>query len=263
LEIAFLALALIFYTTGVVFSFFGTTRDSPRLHRLSAAVLSVAWAFHLGAILRRGWTDGAPPLANTAEFLMVLGWVVLTLHLLVWLRWRVDIAGLVLPPLAELMVIVSIGLAPGASAPEPYSATPWWFVVHTGASTLGLAALGVAFAMSLIFLVQDRALKSKRSFRLLERLPSLDTCDRIGQDAILWGFPLLTLGIVTGFVRTMTIYGKLWMASPKQVFPLVAWVLFALLIYFRTARGIRGRKSAYVTIAAFLIGLLTIVGIAR
>ena len=263
MEIAFLALALLFYTTGVLFSFFGTTRDSARLHRLSAGVLTAAWAFHLLAIVRRGWVIGGVPLANTAEFLLVLGWVVLTFHLLVWFRWRVDIAGLVLPPLAQLMVIASIGLVPSSSAPEPYSATPWWFVVHTGASTLGLAALGVAFAMSLIFLVQDRALKSKSSFRLLERLPSLETCDRIGQDAILWGFPLLTLGIVTGFVRTMAVYGKLWIASPKQIFPLVAWVLFAMLIYSRLARGIRGRKSAYVTIAAFLIGLLTIVGIAR
>jgi ABC-type uncharacterized transport system permease subunit len=263
LEILFLALALLFYTTGVLCSFFGTTRDSARLHRLSAGVLTVAWGFHLGAIVLRGISAGGVPLANTAEFLMVLGWVVLTLHLLVWLRWRVDIAGLVLPPLAELMVIASIGLVPVTSAPEPYSASPWWFVAHTGASTLGLAALGVAFAMSLIFLVQDRALKSKSSFRLLERLPSLETCDRIGQDAILWGFPLLTLGIVTGFVRTMAVYGKLWIGSPKQIFPLVAWALFALLIYSRLARGIRGRKSAYVTIAAFLIGLLTIVGIAR
>jgi ABC-type uncharacterized transport system permease subunit len=263
LEIAILAPALLFYTIGILFSFFGTTRDSARLYRLSAASLTAAWVFHLVAIVRLGWVSGGVPLANTGEFLLALGWVVLTLHLLVWLRWRVDIAGLVLPPLAQLMVIASIGLAEGSSAPEPHGATSWWFVVHTGASTLGLAALGVAFAMSLIFIVQDRALKSKSSFGLLERLPSLETCDRIGQDAILWGFPLLTLGIVTGFVRSMAVYGTLWIASPKQIFPLVAWVLFALLIYTRLARGIRGRKSAYVTIAAFLIGLLTIVGIAR
>jgi ABC-type uncharacterized transport system permease subunit len=226
-------------------------------------VLGVAWVLHLLVMVRRAWTAGGAPLGNTTEFLLVLGWVVLTLHLLVWFRWRVDIAGLVLPPLAELMVIVAIGLIPGSSAPEPYGTTPWWFTVHTGASTLGLAAFGVAFAMSLIFLVQDRALKSKSSFRLLERLPSLETCDRIGQDAILWGFPLLTLGIVTGFVRSTAVHGTMWVANPKQIFPLVAWVLFALLIYSRLARGIRGRKSAYVTIAAFLIGLLTVVGIAR
>jgi ABC-type transport system involved in cytochrome c biogenesis permease subunit len=133
LEIALLALALLLYTTGVLCSFFGTTRDAPRLHRLSAAALSVAWGFHLAAIVVRGVRSGGIPLANSAEFLMVFGWVVLTFHLLVWFRWKVDIAGLVLPPLAELMVIASIGLVPVTSAPEPYSATPWWFVAHTGA----------------------------------------------------------------------------------------------------------------------------------
>ena len=185
------------------------------------------------------------------------------LTVLVWLRWRVGIAGLVLPPLAALLVIVAIGLFQGASTPEPYGTMPWWFAVHAVASTLGLAALGVAFAMSLIFLVQDRALKAKTSFRLLERLPSLSTCDRVGHEAILWGFPMLTLGIVTGVVRNVTEHGRLWVASPKQVFPLVAWVLFALLVYTRLSGRYRGRKSAWVTIAAFLICLMTVIGIAR
>lgn len=263
MEFAVLILALLSYTAGVVLSFFGATRKAPRLYRFSAGVLTAAWAFHLVAILQRGAIAGGVPLRNEAEFLLVLGWVVLSLHLIVWLRWRIGIAGLVLPPLAALLLIVAIGLFPGTSHPEPYAATPWWFKVHTGASTLGLAALGVAFAMSLIFLVQDRALKTKTSFRLLQRLPSLSTCDRVGHEAILWGFPLLTLGIVTGFVRNITEHGTLWVASAKQVFPLVAWVLFALLVYTRISGRYRGRKSAWVTIAAFLICLMTVIGIAR
>jgi len=262
-EIAVLTLALLFYTVGVVLSFFGFTRKAPRLHRFSAGILTGAWAFHLVAILQRGWAEGGLPLSNAAEFLLVLGWAVLSLYLLIWLRWRVDIAGLVLPPLAALMVISAIGLFRGSSGPVPYSASPWWFVIHTTASTIGLAALGVSFAMSLIFLVQDRALKAKTSFRLLERLPSLDTCDRIGHDALLWGFPLLTLGIVTGFVRIFTARDHLGVSSPKELFPVVAWILFAVLLFARLSVGYRGRRSAWVTIAAFLICLMTVIGIAR
>lgn len=263
MEGVLIALALLFYLVGILLSFIGTARRRPGLHPISTAMLGAAWIVHLAALVWRGWDTGQLPLSNNAEFLLCLGWVVLTFYLVIWIGWRVHAAGLVLPPLAALAAVISLGLLPGAHETSPYSATHGWFVIHTIAATLGLAALGVAFAMSLIFILQHRALKAKRSIRLLERLPSLRTCDRIGYGAILSGFPLLTLGIVTGFVRNLTAHHQVWIPSAKQVFPLAAWLMFGLLLYARLVRGYHGPRSAYVTIAGFIIGLMTILGIAR
>jgi ABC-type uncharacterized transport system permease subunit len=135
-----------------------------------------------------------------------------------------------------------------------------WFVVHTTLATLGMAGLCVAFGMSLIYLLQDSALKSKRALRVLEILPSLEVCDRIGYHALLWGFPLLTLGIATGAFWSASVHDRFWTGGAKQTFPVLAWIVFAALLYFRLAKGFRGRKSAYVTIAGFALGLLTLLG---
>ncbi len=259
-----LPLALIAYFNGIFLALPATLNRSRAAQRGSAASLGVAWLLHLGAIVYQGYHTGRFPLNSAGEYLLALGWVVLTLYLLVMARWKLHQAGLVLPPLAALMALAGL-LLPTEALTLPASQARGWFTFHVSISMLGVAALCVAFAMSLIYLVQDRALKSKRAPRILERLPSLDTCDRIGYHAVLWGFPLLTLGIATGTVLTYALYHVLW---PRHLtlmvlFSLFAWLVLAVLLFARLVRGFRGRRSAYLTIAGVVLGLLTVIGMTR
>ena len=154
-------------------------------------------------------------------------------------------------------------LIPARQVVLPASQQRGWFGFHVGISVLGMGALCLAFAMALIYLMQDHALKAKRAPKVMERLPSLAVCDRIGYHAVLWGFPLLTVGILTGQVVLWAKYGTVWMGGAKQIFPILAWVVLAALLYARLVRGFRGRKSAYLTIAGFALGLLTVLGMSR
>jgi ABC-type uncharacterized transport system permease subunit len=261
-ELALLSLALVGYLAGTALSVVGMVRGSARATRGSNFAWGIAWIVHVAALVYRGWMAGGFPMSNSGEFLLALGWGVMALYFLVWLKWRIGAAGLVLAPLAAVMVAASIGVVPGATQPIAHG-TRGLFVFHTTAAMLGLAALGLAFAMSLIYLVQDRTLKSKQSFAMLDRLPSLEASDRIGHQALLLGFPLLTLGIVTGMIWNLITHNAIWTGSPKEIFPTLAWILFALLLVARSVWGYRGRRAAYLTIAGFALGLLTILGIAR
>jgi len=254
-----LPLALIAYFLGIFLAIVGSRIRGRGYARMSAALLTVAWGFHLAAIVHAAVETGRFPMANVAEYLLVLSWVILSFHLFLWFRARIQAAGLVLPPLAALLALGALVL-PAPTVALPSEHRQGWFIFHTTVATLGMAALCVAFAMSLIYLVQDRALKSKKASRLLDVLPSLETCDRIGYHALLWGFPLLTLGIATGAVWNASVHHTFWIRGAKGVFPALAWVVFALLLYARLVRGFRGRKSAYLTIAGFTLGLLTVLG---
>lgn len=254
--------ALVAYIVGILLAMLGTLGPSGPACRGAQGVLAVAWLFHLAAIVRQGVAQGRFPLSNSTEYLLVLGWVILTFYLVVWLRWRVDAAGLILPPLAALMSLATL-LVPARDRAAGEAHQQAWLILHTSLSTLGMAALCVAFAMSLMYLVQDRWLKSKRRVALLDRLPALDTCDRIGYQALLWGFPLLTLGILLGLIGSYRTYGLLWTQGTKEGFALLAWAVLAVLLYARRARGFRGRRSAYVTIAGFALGLAAVVGMTR
>jgi hypothetical protein len=98
------------------------------------------------------------------------------------------------------MVLSAFLFSAGKSQDYPLQ-TQGWFVFHTSIATAGVAALAVSFAMSLLFLVKERALKTKRSLRVLEMLPTLEALDRLGFQALLYGFPLLTLARIIHELR--------------------------------------------------------------
>ncbi len=229
------------------------------LGAIAGWVFAAGWALHLGAVVGKGVSAGRLPLANLPEYLLVLGWVVLGLHLLVWFRSRIAASALVLAPLAFLMGLAAL-LWPARPGELPPAQQHGLFLAHTTLSTLGMASVAVAFAMSLIYLAQDRALKAKNRPRLLDFLPSLDRSDRIGHLALFWGFPLLTLGILTGALWSAEVHHRFWVGGPKQTFPVLAWIVLGIVLYVRVVQGLRGRRFAYLTIAGFTLGLLTVLG---
>lgn len=225
-------------------------------------MLAAAWAGELMTLIVLGVSAGAFPLRNGPEYLLGLGWFVLTLHLILWFRPQVHAAALVLPPVALLLAVFAIVLSVGRPDDGGLT-TQGWFVLHTSISTAGVGALAVSFAMSLLFLVKERALKSKRSLRVLEMLPTLEALDRLGFQSLLYGFPLLTLGIATGMIYSSTEHGHLWIWGVKEIFPVIAWTVFAVLLWGRFARRLAGRRSAILAIAGFAFALLTFVGMVR
>jgi len=250
------------HVAGVVLAAFGELRHRAGVSRWGAFVLLAAWAGELITLIARGVKAEAFPLRSGPEYLLVLGWFVLTLHLDLWFRLRVRAAALVLPPISGLMVLAAYLFLAQAPQAQPLQAQGW-FVFHTSIATAGVAALAVSFAMSLLFLVKERALKSKRSLRVLEMLPTLEALDRLGFQALLYGFPLLTLGIATGMVYSAEVHNRVWIWGPKEIFPVIAWAVFGGILWARFARGVRGRRSAILAIAGFAFALLTFVGMVR
>jgi len=250
--------ALAGYVLGVVLAAVGTVQRSRLADRTASLVFALSWLVHSAAILRIGIEAGRIPLTNGFEYLVVLGWAISGLYLYIAARHQVPVIGLVLPPLAALAVAgalaVSHPIVKDADGPGG------WFLFHTSISTLGMAILGVAFGMSVLYLAQDHALKSRSTPGLLQRLPALEECDRIGLQALIVGFVLFTLGIGTGIVINAGRHSELFSGGAKQIFPLLAWVVFLIVLVARTWLGYRGRKSALLTIAGFLLGLATVAG---
>jgi len=255
-----LGIALAVQAVGVALATLGELRRRAALANAGAAFLAVAWALELAGVAV-SVASGAIPLRNGPEYMLTLGFLVLTLHLALWFRSRISAAALVLPAVSELMLLVGFALQGGREVGT--MPTRGWFVFHTTIATMGVAALAVAFAMSLLFLVKERALKEKRSLAVLERLPALESLDRLGFQALLYGFPLLTLGIATGMVYSAAIHDRIWLWGLKEIFPVLAWIVFAIILWARFAGGVRGRRSAILVIAGFALALLTFVGMVR
>jgi ABC-type transport system involved in cytochrome c biogenesis permease subunit len=106
-----------------------------------------------------------------------------------------------------------------------------------------------------MYLLQEYQLKNKKSSALGSRFPSLETLDRLNYIFLVWGFPLMTLGILTGSLWARINWGDYWSWEPRQISSALIWLLYGALLQARMARGWRGRKAALLTIVGFVVVL--------
>jgi ABC-type uncharacterized transport system permease subunit len=192
------------------------------------------------------------------QVLSFLSVVAVLIYLIgVW-RYRLHVLGVVMLPLALVMHLFS-GWVPAHALPMSQELRDPLMWLHIVISTLGVGALFLTFTFSVIYLIQERALKEKRSGRFFLPLPSLTTCDRVLYVSLVVGFILLTVGLALAAVWSSNFQRTLW-ENQREVLALISWVIFGLVLYARLVRGWRGRKMAVLAIAGFVAVMLRILG---
>lgn len=84
--------------------------------------------------------------------------------------------------------------------------------------------------------------------------------DEVGYRSIAVGFPLLTIGIITGALWANHAWGTYWSWDPKESMALVTWLSYAVYIHLRVHRECSAEKLSLVAIAGMLLTLLTYLG---
>jgi ABC-type transport system involved in cytochrome c biogenesis permease subunit len=125
----------------------------------------------------------------------------------------------------------------------------------------GLALLGVAGVAGGFFLVEHRRLKSKRPIVRGFRLPSLEALDQVNRVSLAIGFPLLTLGVITGMVWLLRFNGSAWQGSGHETWTAVAWGIYAGLTAARFAGNQGARQAAASAVVGFAFLLFAVVGV--
>lgn len=132
--------------------------------------------------------------------------------------------------------------------------------IHIGVNVLGIAAFALAFGFSIAYVVQERQLRQKKLGGLFQRLPSLDTLDTLAFRMVIVGFPLLTLGVVTGTLWAVRLDPDAPPIGATQTMGLLEWALFAAVLLLRAVAGWRGRRAAIGTMLGFLVACAVLFG---
>lgn len=197
---------------------------------------------------------GFPALAQTPATQSFYGWLMVGVYLTVQLKYRLPILGCFVAPVAFLMALRSVALGdPGLETPP--ALLTHWLPLHVTLALLGNAVFALAFAVSVVYLLLRRQLKNKRVAGWSRALPALETLDRLNKVFLVWGFPFMTLGILTGSVWAHAHWGAWWSWDPRQITSALTWSLYGILLHGRLTAGWRGRKAAVWTITGFLIVL--------
>lgn len=233
-----------------------------RLLGAAQAVIIAGFAFHTATIALRWIAAGRTPATSFHESLTLFSWIMVALFLLLVVKYKQRVLGAFVAPFA-LLLIITASLLPGEIVPLAPVLESYWLPVHVILAFLGNAFFALAFFLGVMYIIQDKYLKSRKLKGLYFVLPSLDTLDELNYKCLQYGFPLLTAAIITGAIWSEYAVGSYWEWKHRQVWSLITWFLYAALLHGRLTAGWRGRKAAILSGVAFitLIGSFIIINI--
>src|SRR5579862_5516915 len=223
----------------------------------AAAALGAGAAFHALDLASRGIQSGNFPVANFAESLSFLAWLIALIGLVLIVRSRMAIIGAIVGPFITVATLAAVMTMQTSRIVLPESLRSVWLPIHVTLACLGCSMFVLASAVSIIYLVYESKLKAKRVMRPQDGdVPSLEKLDRINYRLLVWGFVMLSLAIVSGAIWADATWGHFWNWEPEASWSLVIWILYAGLLESRLTVGWRGRRAATLTIvlASVLVG---------
>ena len=253
-------LALTCYFAVTIIGIVGLFKGSKESSHLMLIVTGCGFLLHTASIVYRYFDAGHLPITSMHEAASFFVWCIVLIFFFLEYSYKIGILGSFILPIVFILMLSSSVLPRGIRPLSPVLQS-YWLGIHTFLAFLGNAAFAVAFGIGIMYLLQEHYLKSKHTHGLFKRLPSIQVLDEINYKMITLGFPLLTLAIISGALWAESAWGSYWRWDPKEVWSLITWFIYALILHIRLTAGWRGKRAAILSIIGFLIVLFTFFGV--
>lgn len=231
--------------------------------RIGTSLTTLALVFHLAATITRGIAAERVPWANMYEFAMTGTLLITMVYLVVLFKYDLRFLGAFITGLVVLLLGGTLlgGLyVQVVPLMDPLKSV--WLVIHVFVASLATAFFALAFALSVVQLLQARrevrvmaSLESgsnaKTGPRFLSTLPSASDLESMAYRFAIIGFIFWTFTLIAGSIWAQDAWSRYWGFDTKEVWTFVIWVLYAGYIHARATRGWRGTRSAWLSIIGF------------
>ena len=252
-------LAVVLYGLSALYAIFLFRRGFREHNRITYCLLLAAFAFHSIAMFERGFRLNRCPVHNLYEATVFVMWSMVAVYLLVGLWSRLRFLGAFASPL--LFAIGIFALMPGLD--EPSSKPEFaggWLSLHVALFVLAYAAFGLSSVAGLMYLTQERDLKTHKLRAVFSLMPPIQRLDLVAGRLLLGGFILLTTALVVSAFGVKRMSALNFVNDPKILWSLFVWALYLALVIMRWRFSQGGRRFAWGSIAGFIFVLLTFWG---
>ena len=247
-------LALISYLAGSAYSVYSLVTDKFLTPRVTFWAICVGFLFTNVFLFERGHAIGRCPITNRYEVLVFMAWSMVLIYLVIGSSYRLSLMGAFTAPAASILLLFAVASGPGELVARKIRVNPW-LEAHTSFSMVACGAFALACIAGMMFLVQERELKTRRPRSIFYRFPPITELS-IAISRLLWlGFILFTVGIGTGFL----IGGRInWV---QAVWSILVWGVYGGIIVARIRHAVATKWIAALSIVAFSLLLSTFWGI--
>lgn len=247
--------ALSLNSAAVIFFFLYSYRQRGKFFNIATLALFSGTVFLFVSLLLSGLAENRHPSASTFESYNFLAFLILVIYFLAEYRFRIRMLGVFLPPLALFLNVLSM-VTPNISFQIEGVFSHTLFSIHTGFALMGEACFALSFGASIMYLIQEKNLKSKKFNGLFFKLPSLSTLEKAASFSLLSGFPFLTVGLLLGFLLAAGKLGGNWLLDPKIIWTMITWIVYSFLFMKRVSGQLRGRKFARSLLVGFILVII-------
>jgi cytochrome c-type biogenesis protein CcsB len=244
-----------------------------RNNRVALTAASCAWTGFAAHTLAMGlrWKEsfdmgyGHAPLSNLYESVVFFAWSTLLIFIVFDLKYKQRTIGAFILPFAFIaMIWAQLGLGKSIDPLVPALQSNW-LTYHVFTCFIGYAAFAVACGVSIMYLIRtekERKLAEGQELgSIVGSFPNSKMLDDLNYKAIMVGFPMLTLGIVTGAAWANYAWGTYWSWDPKETWSLIVWFIYAAFLHARFTRGWVGRRAASLSIFGFAATVFCYLGV--
>ena len=236
-------------------------RPDERFARGATVLAGLGVVLNLWALYSRAAFLHSVPYRDLLGSMSLFGFFLGALNLVLEGRHHDRSLGPFLVPAAFLLLLAALLLPPGASPPRP-ELRGSVFALHVTLNMLAYAAFAVACALSGLYLVVRRSLKTVGSLGLdgpASRLPSLSYLERANRTSLSVGLVALTVGLALGMQWASRVWKPTdphWATDPKVVVALLT-LAFYIVTVIRALRGASPVSTAKLSVAGFLLVLVS------
>jgi ABC-type uncharacterized transport system permease subunit len=249
-----LAVSTFCFLLGFAHTMFVLGRGRYQPSRFNFGAMLGGFAFQTAFLIVRGHALNACPLTNLFEVLIFLSWSMVLLYFVVGTTYRLSLLGLFTSPLAFVFQAFAL-IAPLDSPPAGRArvvAQPW-LETHASICIIAYGAFALAGVAGVMYLIQERQLKTHRFRGLFVHLPPIADLAVAINRLIFTGFILLTLGLLTGF--------KVRFDEAQVIWGVGVWLLYGAILQADKWRRVTPRRIAQLSVAAFSVTLATLWGL--
>ena len=251
-------LALISYLTASLEYFFYLVYRKPIVQTIAVATVGVGLFCHTMIIGLRASETGHGPYTTSYEIALFFAWMIVVAYFLTEWKYKIKDLGSFVIPLVFLIMVYSAFLSKETGLPIPESEANFWMTLHRTLSILGYSAFSMSFAAGIMYLIQERQMKTKKLGIMYFRMPSLEILDDLSYKVIAVGFPLYTLGFMTGSIWNDKMHGLFFSWDILKTWPLIlVWLIYGALFFGRIWFGLRAKKAAKGSIIGFVSIIFT------
>ncbi len=226
------------------------------LGRLATFLLASGIVCHYFALLERSRWIHAVPYDDLYGSMSLFAWLLAVTYLGLEFLHRQRSVGALVTSLLVVWIALVATFAPNKILQSSPARGPI-FALHVTLNTWAYAAFALSFILSLVYLLQDRVLRSRHAGAAFWRFPALDVLDRMSRSSVYVGLSTMIVGVSLGFLYERRLTGAIIWTDPKVLITLAIFAIYVAYLALSRASGWRGARAARICAFNFAVVLFS------